>query len=449
MSLMRCDNCHRQFDQFEYGAVKEAIPGHKFCSDACMREWEQKIHNQVVMQGLLASQRRQERAQAELQRQQEQQAQQERYQELNATAKEYGFTDAQEALKYAKQAGVAGTTDENEFFEKAAEKKREFEKFREEWHAHMAESNSKTERNGRNYREQLRSVMTEEQKEKYSVLKEESAKLFDIEKLKNCLFALELISVPFLGILLYKILPRSINFLRIYGFWSTLFTSVAIALILKEPIEIAISKNRVKKLAEIKGDDDFPFYELSFYSLSTIELRFCLEKSEPSAMKYGVWVLFTTLVFRYGSYIPITYLKWGLRIFSILWLIWLIFFEDMRDFKKVKDGFKFISTFDYEQYCVCKNIKKILGQFCLPTERGDCVTATKDYFSEWCTNEVLTLYGWKYTFLPEKENPEFKEKYGFLTSSKYFSIDDIREEQRKIEERNKKIHNEVRNKRKK
>lgn len=417
---MRCDNCHREFKPHSYG-TRENYFSHNFCSWACSEEWEQKIHNQNVMRGLLVRQRIQEQEQAELQRQQEQQARQERYQELNATAKEYGFTDIAEALKYAKQAGVAGTTDENEFFEKAAEEKKEFEEFIRKHRAYIAERNEETEKNARYFREQLQSVMTEEQKEKFSILRRKSALLFDIGTLKKTLFALELIFVPVLGILLYGVLPRSINFLRIYGFWSTLFTSVAIALILKDPIEIAISKNRVKKVAEIKGDDDFPFYELSFGYLSN-SLHFNLSVY----MRFGICLLITALVFRYSIYIPINYLKWILRILSVLLLVWVTNASISSERPKIVDGFKITSDDRLAEYCIYKYIRKVLGPFCLPKEERGGTSADSDTFSEWCINDMLNLYGWKYTFLPDKENPEFKEKYGFLTTSKYFSFEDIK-----------------------
>lgn len=353
-------------------------------------------------------------------KQQEQQARQERAQELNAAAKEYGFTDAAEALKWAKEAGVAGTTDETEFFEKAAEKKKKFDEFVRENRAYIAKCNKEVEKNSRHFRKQLQSVMTEEQKEKHSVLRKESEHLFNIGTLKNTLFALELIFVPVLGILLYCFLPRSINFLRIYGFWTTLFTSLAIAFILKDPVEIAISKNRVKKIAEIKGDDDFPFYELS-----DGYLRYSLRFSLSVYMRFGVCLLISILVFRYSIYIPIKYLKWILRILSILLPVWVFIDDDQNNPEKIKDGFE-ITRDDVNEYCIYKYIRKEIGQFCIPRKDSWGFSVDRDLFSDWCIDDILNLYGWKYTFLPEKENPEFKEKYGFLTTSKYFSLEDIK-----------------------
>lgn len=418
--MIRCPNCHLPFDptspHWTWG-------GKHFCSQDCQLEYDQKRSDRLRSQtgdgfaagsvlGIIKEGMDEARA--------EQQARQERAQELNAAAKEYGFTDAAEALKWAKEAGVAGTTDETEFFEKAAEKKKKFDEFVRENRAYIAKRNKEVEKNSRHFRKQLQSVMTEEQKEKQSVLRKESEHLFNIGTLKNTLFALELIFVPVLGILLYCFLPRSINFLRIYGFWTTLFTSVAIAFILKDPVEIAISKNRVKKIAEIKGDDDFPFYELSDGYLRN-SLRFSLSVY----MRFGVCLLISILVFRYSIYIPIKYLKWILRIFSILLPVWVFIDDDQNNPEKIKDGFK-ITRDDVNEYCIYKYIRKEIGPFCIPRKDSWGFSVDRDLFSDWCIDDILNLYGWKYTFLPEKENPEFKEKYGFLTTSKYFSLEDIK-----------------------
>lgn len=407
---MRCDNCHREFEPHSYG-TRENYFGHNFCSWACKEEWEQKIHNQTVMKGLLVRQRIQEQEQAELQRQQARQemaiAQAQAAAEKDELAKKYGFTSASNAEHFIQEAKWRFLCSESDDYETKLQKAKEHREYKKQYDAERRKE--KKERH-----EFIFSLMNEEQKKKNSSIARFSEKAIDKDhSVKSILLA---ILFPILWIIAYKLFLE--RFLYRFGFWSSLITFIGLGGIIIYFLGISSIKMKINKIAKIKGDDNFPFYPVSSAGFGTIPDDLAVRND--LCKNGGISILIAVAIFKFFGYVHVPYLGTILKVLSVVGcMLPIVFFiSSSGDGHKVtKNNIQFKSLTDYYQYRIIQYARKKLGQFILDG----------DDFSKWKNGKIRKNHNefWLYTFLPEKENREFTEKYGKFSSSGINCIEQI------------------------
>ncbi len=452
--ILRCANCHRQFEIYHTpGWISENYGS--FCSWECHQEYQQKkedrLRNEAARRntglaagsvlGIIKQSIDENRAQ--------QQAQAQAAAEQAKLLREYGFNNVTDAKRFIQEAILYHNCSEDDDLEtklqKAEIEHKEYLERKKEYNAKLEQERKEREKEIKKINELISSLMNEEQKQKYAAIENFSKKSID----KSPKILLLMVLFPVLWIIAYKLFLE--RFLYWFGFWSSLIAFIGLGGIIIYFLGISSTKMKINKIAKIKGNDSFPFYSVSsvdFGNLSEIDFGYLAGDLafRNGLCTIGISILIAVAIFKLFKYMYVPYLGVILRVFSIIVIgvaIVLGFVNISIDdeHKITKNNITFKSLTHYYRYKIIQYARKKLGTFLL----------NPNYFSEWqkASNPWKPKESyWLYTFLPEKENPEFKEKYGFLTSSKYFSIDDIREEQRKIEEKNKKIHNEVRNRKK-
>lgn len=415
MAIIRCPNCHLPFDSTSPHWTD--VHNKHFCSQECSLEYEQKMHNQFVMQGLLASQRRQERVQAELQRQQAQQelaiaqAQAAAEQaEKNALLQKYGFNNASEAEKFIQKAIQYHNCSEDDDYETKLQKAEIEHKQHLEWEK---EYNAERDKKIKERNELISSLMNEDQKEKYASIENFSEK--SIDKDHSAKTILLMVLFPILWIIAYKLFLE--RFLYRFGFWSSLIAFIGLGGIIIYFLGKSSIKMKINKIAKIKGTDSFPFYPVSSADFCSIpnDLAF-----RNGLCTIGISILIAVAIFKLFKYMYVPYLGVILRIFSIIGIVVALVLcfvnTSIDDHKVTKNNITFESLTYYYQYKIIQYAREKLGTFLL----------NPDYFSEWqkASNpwEPKESY-WLYTFLPEQENQEFTEKYGNLSGSGINSIE--------------------------
>ncbi len=264
--------------------------------------------------------------------------------------------------------------------------------------------------------------MNEEQKKRNFQISEIS-KWFENEELQLFLGILIQIISLVLGIFLYI---RFKYIFRRFGFFTTFFTFGAAGAIVAKRLLLFIAKSKMKKIKAIKGDDNFPFYIISDFQLFAD--AFSLFGNAPkiwSILAVFFWALkITMLLYLMGIKISFAICRLVIILLFIAYIIKTIYSKYMAKKQNaiIVDGCRFDDSYEtgYDkgyigQYKIIKMAHQIIGPFLTDDLIGKrSVSRLKGAFNTWRHGGQMK-YWWEYTFLPEKPDQDFNEKWSHLT----------------------------------
>lgn len=317
-----CKNCHNLFD-YSRGAISG-----EFCCYECEREYSDRKDReriQTIAQvsaavelkkqtEIMKQQQRQQQAQQQAQIARENAIRQAQYRaELEVACKKYGvsedivvswmksheYSSIDEAVQKAKELNDASEKSYKEFKEKVEKREAEFERIDKE---HLKSLNSERQEK----QKQINDVLLN-----YKDCNKESWRFLIIP----AIFAV-------VGFIFYFVFRSKIYYVKQYGFWSTLLTFIGVGSFLPNFIFWSNFKKTIKKIARIKGDDQYPSYNLSKITRRDAALNapiFLNNFADAQlSMSIGIHLFLVIAVFKYFKYVHIPYVGVIARILVIL-----------------------------------------------------------------------------------------------------------------------------------